>query len=750
MENKIKIPIKINSDKDIEIFIYSENDKETIKVISEQEAIEFNESKYQLLEGCSYEYKCPDRYSLKQIKGIVKKSKIHSNTGRITTRVYTGKLVIEILDLEEDKIVGEFKLEIRSVKTNYRDDYRIMLEDITEESVAIIMDENSVVTQDFSMDYKADSETLYQQFSFVKSMVLSESFDQSIFQIIKYPVSKWKNQEKNIRSSKIKKVNNKIIKQIGRSKNRTKLNKNSSLYKKIDSFPNKLNYYEKIDSLDTPENQFIKFVINVLKDFIYEIKQLLDNKHEKEDANYIYEKLNNILHRDFFREISNLSILNLNSPILQRKEGYREIYKIWINFDVASKLFWEGSDEIFSAGQKNIALLYEYWVFFKLLNIFEEKFSIKGKKFSEIIEKTKTGLGLKLKAGRHILLKGIYKSDNREFNVEYSYNKVFKGSESYPKNGSWTRQMRPDYSLCFWPKGFSKTQASNQEIITFIHFDAKYKIQNYIDNLMKNKNSSKDDNSQEYKRDDLIKMHAYKDAIRRTAGAYIIYPGNRSYIKRGYHELLPGLGAFPLNPSDKLKDTSEISEFIDNVIKHLHNRASQREKLSYYKFDIFKEKELKNINFNLPEKYIDERIMPIDQIYVIVGYVKDKRHFNWIKDNKLYNLRINDYDGSINLDFKKSAAKYILLYNDNEKFIENGEIKLIKEEGPKIFSKNKMIKLNYKNPRDFYLVYKISEKISKELNNLKWNIKRILKEEGTNIYGEPICLSLKELLKYKI
>jgi predicted component of viral defense system (DUF524 family) len=41
-----------------------------------------------------------------------------------------------------------------------------------------------------------------------------------------------------------------------------------------------------------------------------------------------------------------------------------------------------------------------------------------------------------------------------------------------------------------------------------------------------------------YKNADLLKMHAYKDAIRRTGGAYVLYPGDKSInqerISRNY------------------------------------------------------------------------------------------------------------------------------------------------------------------------------------------------------------------------
>jgi Protein of unknown function (DUF524). len=114
--------------------------------------------------------------------------------------------------------------------------------------------------------------------------------------------------------------------------------------------------------------------------------------------------------------------------------------------------------------------------------------------------------------------------------------------------GSWSQEMRPDYSVSIWPSEFSENEAENQELIVHIHFDAKYKVESlkYLFESEESSSSTEDPNSlseydqvnwQEftdkeraeqkegiYKRVDLLKMHAYKDAIRRTAGAYILYP----------------------------------------------------------------------------------------------------------------------------------------------------------------------------------------------------------------------------------
>ena len=76
-------------------------------------------------------------------------------------------------------------------------------------------------------------------------------------------------------------------------------------------------------------------------------------------------------------------------------------------------------------------------------------------------------------------------------------------------------------------------------------------------------------------------MHTYKDAIRRTAGAYVLYPGAEDkFTKTGFHELIPGLGAFAIRPSKSDDGSAQFKKFLNEVVAHFMNRASQREKIS--------------------------------------------------------------------------------------------------------------------------------------------------------------------------
>lgn len=79
--------------------------------------------------------------------------------------------------------------------------------------------------------------------------------------------------------------------------------------------------------------------------------------------------------------------------------------------------------------------------------------------------------------------------------------------------------------------------------------------------------------------------------------------------RRGFHEIIPRLGAFPVRPSKTDDGTTELKYFILKVIDHFLNRASQREKVTFKHYDVYKvspppDNELKEL---LPEAYDSQK-----------------------------------------------------------------------------------------------------------------------------------------------
>jgi len=202
-EKHLNIPIYVQH-KNVVLSLYGENSGETLIEIND--AVENGEAPFQIKEGCYYEYKITNGFSLRPSE-IVSQSKVNESSGRISPNIYVGTLTIDVLDAEKLKC-GEVKLEVQSVKTSYRQDYRHMLEEITEKCTELLLQHSSPVSQYFEVDFNADANTLYQRFAFIKSILESVEFNDSVHKIISAPVTRWKESEiiKDIRG--VKRFNN--------------------------------------------------------------------------------------------------------------------------------------------------------------------------------------------------------------------------------------------------------------------------------------------------------------------------------------------------------------------------------------------------------------------------------------------------------------------------------------------------------------------------------------------------------------
>ena len=563
--------------------------------------IEFdNENQYshepqcKIKEGHFYDYEFIGgdfknyRLSCRDQKNIVQKRKRNEHIGRIEPNIFVGTLSLEIFNINNSTKLWEQKLEVQSTKTNYREDYQYMLNSITEKCTDLILQANSPVSHSFETDFNTDSQTLYQRFAFIKSIINSEGFEDAIYRIISAPSTKWIEEAEETDVRKIKRFKNNEIKQLINSSNRIPLSSVHPLYDtRLNSVATKISSYKKKESLDTSENRFIKHALETFTKFCMDIGNHPNaGERLKYEANIVVQKLESNLQHSIFKEISRPTTLKLNSPTLQKKEGYREVLKVWLKFDLAAKLVWKGGEDVYSGGKKDIATLYEYWLFFKILDVLKSIFDISPKELEKLITPSSNELSLQLKQGKFTALNGTYTEGNRDLSIRFNYNRSFVSNKDITKAGSWTTTLRPDYTLSIWPTNLNETQAEEKEQIVHIHFDAKYKIAN-IQQILKNKegeeelNDEKKDNLKGiYKNVDLLKMHAYKDAIRRTAGAYVLYPGDKNKELKGFHEILPGLGAFSIKPSENTNETIHLENFLREVLKHFLNNASQRENIA--------------------------------------------------------------------------------------------------------------------------------------------------------------------------
>jgi len=708
---EIKIPLDF-IEANLELYIYG-NIKETLYFIDKQIALENGMSPYQILEGNFYNYYFKLRgyanhqYQLRE--NIVVKQALRADVseGRISPNIYVGSLPLTVYNKETKIDYGEVNIEVLPTKLddnsipkedpNYRKNYQFMLKDIAEKCTELLMQINSPVTQNFEINFNKDNQTRYQRFAFISALINTNEFDEAVHKIIASPTTKWLEELelKDIRS--VRRMNSFSIRQIASRSNRVKL---ATPIGNLYDVPTKIETTRKTETTDTAENRFIKHALEVFLQFCVDCRNLfMTNGYSKSkiEAEALVEKLENHLNHPFFKEIERPTTLKLNSPALQRKSGYRELLNAWLQFDLAAKLIWKGGDDVYKAGKRDIAVLYEYWLFFILYDLMKTKFELSDNfqsgAYGHLIESTDDGLNVMVKSGKLTALEGTYKSEGRELHIKFSYNRTFDGGVKYNQknkkdtfSGSWTKPLRPDYTLSIWPEEIKDEEiAEQEEKIVHIHFDSKYKVQQFTiktdveENLTETEEDSIDliiDNEKKidslekekieeqkgiYKNADLFKMHAYKDAIRRTGGAYILYPGteNQKPLK-GFHEIIPGLGAFAIRPKEGENGTAELGDFIDKIIAHFNNMASQQRRHSNTIYEIHKDDSTRIVNEPMPDYIIP------DETYVIVAYYKSKEHLDWIKKEMKYNGRIGNANGAMDLTPEFIGAKYLLLHNKKE------------------------------------------------------------------------------------
>ncbi len=768
MDEPLEIPI-IGKASDVKLVVYPQSSK--AKVFKEDEPYA-GESRYQLVEGCTYTYEFVDESSGRrcqferenEIVQFHRNTTNHACEGTLTTGIYVGHLTLNVVDVHTKEHVGRVSMEIRSIKSEYRSDYRLMLDEIAEYYTDLVLQQGSPVTQQLEIDQNCSSQTLYQRFSFVRSLIDSESFSEAIHKIISNPVRKWTdaNIERNIVG--VKRLSRNNIRQIASGTDRIHLPAGirSGLPETLTSVPRNINVEYKRDTTDNQENQFVKFVLRSFVNFCSDIKGFTNaNEQLKAEANQTLEQLYSHLDNQFFRQISLPTHLNMNSPVLQRKEGYREVLQAWLLFDLAARLNWTGGDDVYDAGKKNVATLYEYWLFFKLLELVSEFFNIEPRAKQDLVKIDENGINLNLKQGKTQMVSGRQETFSRILNVEFYYNRSFgrvkEDDDPIHKAGSWTMTMRPDYTLSLWPGHISREEAEKQELITHIHFDAKYRLNKVLledKDLDKNITEELDKEKQDqelriYKRGDLLKMHAYKDAIRRTSGAYVLYPGTENKELRGFHEIVPGLGAFSIRPGHWQEDSIYLKQFLAEVKAHLLDRTSDREKLSYYEYDIHKEENPSMMMESLPEPYGENRDFIPDETYVLLGYYKNQEHLDWILKNNLYNGRAGIRKGSIHINKEIVSAKYLLLHT------QSGESHLykLKVNGPRVFDYNELAKLDYpfsddEESQDYiYLMFEINSKgLESEFEHYEWDSLNIPSLSGKNRFRLS-AIKLTKLIK---
>jgi predicted component of viral defense system (DUF524 family) len=524
--------------------------------------------------------------------------------GELSLVNYLGMVPFQVRRGSE---VQDLMIEVISTKFQHDDDYRRMTEDIARHCQQLLLDWNSPAGVPFTPDPEQRRRLLLEQFLYLKDTLTGGRLEMWIEAVRRRPHTRLTG-ETNWRSAALVRGNDYLSRphQNGRDWMRTSDGRLR---------PAELLSVRKFDDIDTPPNQFLRHAMGRFASVCREVMQLFppDGGPACAEAASLLSVIEGILGGALFREISEPRRLALENQTLQKREGYRDILRIWLLLEQAARLDWEGRNDVFNGTVRNVANLYEYWLFFVMHNALKCIDGMTGiqwraDELSPLLPafcQQEGKMRINLKRGQGSLVIFEYSSGSGEpLRLHFCFDRSYSPTGGdVLAGGAYSHRFRPDFSLVIFPAGYAegkspvKAEASAERDgrIAYLHFDAKYRVDDLREIFGDDAPGELDEEeiaktTNTYKRADLYKMHAYNDAIRRTVGSFVLYPGNDGRVTKypKYHELLPGLGAFAVGPGSG-EGEHRLRNFLEDVLREQRNRFSQLTRVNYWTHDTVKE-----------------------------------------------------------------------------------------------------------------------------------------------------------------
>ena len=512
----------------------------------------------------------------------IREKEDHPPEGQFTVINHLGYAGMTVRDRDGDAILS-IPLELVSRKLDFDTEYRRMTEDIARFCEQLLLTWDAPTSLRFSADASSPATLVLERFLFLRSFLTDEKLGRILEMIGRKPHSRL--------------IANKEWKPAGMAGSTDFLSNPGGMlrawrHRDGRPVPGEVMDVRKDETHDTAPNRFLKFALSRFRHLCSEVHELKGGSSPIGcEAMELMGNLDGVLAKRFFRDIGQLERLPLDNQTLQKGEGYREVLRAWILTEAAATLQWKGREDSYEGATRDVATLYEYWIFLKLHGILS---GIKGMKTmngsdQDFISGTDGEIMIRLKSGepsRSCFLLEIEGADG--LCVDLHYERTFKAGGSATSGRSYSRNFRPDYTISIYPSRFASEKAAEEAgEIAHLHFDAKYRVSK-ISQMFGDDNDPGDDGEEladektaektetTYQRGDLLKMHTYNDALRQTIGSYVLYPGddNRTDPMRKFHEIAPGVGALIMKPGNT--DCLEALEgFICDILAHQADRFTQ-------------------------------------------------------------------------------------------------------------------------------------------------------------------------------
>jgi uncharacterized protein len=306
-------------------------------------------------------------------------------------------------------------------------------------------------------------------------------------------------------------------------------------------------------TFDTAENRFVLEFIKQVRALIDRVDRLAHTKKRpfwrgiENDCQAMRRVLGPFQKHDLWIDVGRMSHVPMGSSVLQRRRGYKDVLRHYLALRAAARIPID-KDRLTSSllGVKDVATLYELWCYFAVV----EGVGQVLRRPPDSIEEYEVKID-KVAPGRGFCVKW-------NCGPTVHYNPTFTFTEE-PPWCSASLMLRPDVVI----------EIERDGEVELHVFDAKLKVDGVVS--LEADTGDTDDSDEDdadplkFKREDVAKMHAYRDALPHVRSARVLYPGN---VVRAFPALEPGardidiVGATPLIPGELPTDLVDVLETI--------------------------------------------------------------------------------------------------------------------------------------------------------------------------------------------
>ncbi|MBM4418413.1 MAG: DUF2357 domain-containing protein [Chloroflexi bacterium] len=305
-------------------------------------------------------------------------------------------------------------------------------------------------------------------------------------------------------------------------------------------------------TFDTAENRYVKSFLSASAGVIEGMREAVRRERNQGafsarvvgECDAMERRLRPIQLASLWAEVGPMVHVPVASTVLQRRRGYREVFRHSVRLRLASRIPLAADVVRALLEVKDIALLYELWCYFRVVDELGKLLGPPDAAASPV-------------AGAFALTVPWDLGVSWGRRARLYYNARFSRCRANERR-SYSVPLRPDIVL-----------EVGEGTDCRVHLlDAKFRLDR-IEQVLSSAEGEDDVTETEerqgtFRRGDLYKMHAYRDAIPGAASVWILYPGSefeffeasgvRHSAPTGMGSRPKGVGAIPLSPSGDSAD----------------------------------------------------------------------------------------------------------------------------------------------------------------------------------------------------